>query len=140
MTDADVDGAHIRTLLLTFFFRYMPDLIHEGHLYIAQPPLYRISSRGNIKYAYDEDEREAIIKEFGGISRVNISRYKGLGEMNPEQLWETTMNPENRTMFQVNIEDLAEADQTFGMLMGAEVPPRRRFIQTHAKEVRNLDI
>ncbi len=140
MTDADVDGAHIRTLLLTFFFRYMPDLIHEGHLYIAQPPLYRISARGNIKYAYDEDEREAIIKEFGGISRVNISRYKGLGEMNPEQLWETTMNPENRTMFQVNIEDLAEADQTFGMLMGAEVPPRRRFIQTHAKEVRNLDI
>ncbi len=140
MTDADVDGAHIRTLLLTFFFRYMPDLIDEGHLYIAQPPLYRISSRGNIKYAYDENQRDEIVKQFGGLSRVNISRYKGLGEMNPEQLWETTMNPENRTMFQVTIEDMAEADQTFGMLMGAEVPPRRRFIQTHAKEVRNLDI
>lgn len=140
MTDADVDGAHIRTLLLTFFFRYMPQLIDGGHLYIAQPPLYRISSRGNIEYAYDENQRDAIIKQFGGMNRVNISRYKGLGEMNPEQLWETTMNPENRTMFQVNIEDVAEADQTFGMLMGAEVPPRRRFIQTHAKEVRNLDI
>lgn len=140
MTDADVDGAHIRTLLLTFFFRYMPELIDEGHLYIAQPPLYRISSRGNIKYAYDENQRDEIVKQFGGLSRVNISRYKGLGEMNPEQLWETTMNPENRTMFQVTIEDMAEADQTFGMLMGAEVPPRRRFIQTHAKEVRNLDI
>ena len=140
MTDADVDGAHIRTLLLTFFFRYMPELIDEGHLYIAQPPLYRISSRGNIKYAYDENQRDEIVKQFGGMSRVNISRYKGLGEMNPEQLWETTMNPENRTMFQVTVEDVAEADQTFGMLMGAEVPPRRRFIQTHAKEVRNLDI
>ena len=140
MTDADVDGAHIRTLLLTFFFRYMPELIDEGHLYIAQPPLYRISSRGNIKYAYDENQRDEIVKQFGGLSRVNISRYKGLGEMNPEQLWETTMNPENRTMFQVTIEDMADADQTFGMLMGAEVPPRRRFIQTHAKEVRNLDI
>lgn len=140
MTDADVDGAHIRTLLLTFFFRYLPQLIDGGHLYIAQPPLYRISSRGNIEYAYDENQRDAIIKQFGGMNRVNISRYKGLGEMNPEQLWETTMNPENRTMFQVNIEDVAEADQTFGMLMGAEVPPRRRFIQTHAKEVRNLDI
>ncbi len=140
MTDADVDGAHIRTLLLTFFFRYMPDLIDAGHLYIAQPPLYRISSRGNIKYAYDETQRDSIIKQFGGMNRVNISRYKGLGEMNPEQLWETTMNPDNRTMFQVSVEDVAEADQTFGMLMGAEVPPRRRFIQTHAKEVRNLDI
>ena len=140
MTDADVDGAHIRTLLLTFFFRYMSELIDEGHLYIAQPPLYRISSRGNIKYAYDENQRDEIVKQFGGMSRVNISRYKGLGEMNPEQLWETTMNPENRTMFQVTVEDVAEADQTFGMLMGAEVPPRRRFIQTHAKEVRNLDI
>ena len=140
MTDADVDGAHIRTLLLTFFFRYMPDLIDAGHLYIAQPPLYRISSRGNIEYAYDENQRDAIVKKFGGMNRVNISRYKGLGEMNPEQLWETTMNPENRTMFQVSIEDVAEADQTFGMLMGSEVPPRRRFIQTHAKEVRNLDI
>ena len=140
MTDADVDGAHIRTLLLTFFFRYMPELIDGGHLYIAQPPLYRISSRGNIQYAYDEKQRDEIIKQFGGMNRVNISRYKGLGEMNPEQLWETTMNPENRTMLQVSIENANEADQTFSMLMGAEVPPRRRFIQTHAKEVRNLDI
>lgn len=140
MTDADVDGAHIRTLLLTFFFRYMPKLIDGGHLYIAQPPLYRISSRGNIQYAYDEKQRDEIIKQFGGMNRVNISRYKGLGEMNPEQLWETTMNPENRTMLQVSIENANEADQTFSMLMGAEVPPRRRFIQTHAKEVRNLDI
>ena len=140
MTDADVDGAHIRTLLLTFFFRYMPELIDAGHLYIAQPPLYRVSSRGNIKYAYDEIQLNEIVKQFGGLSRVNISRYKGLGEMNPEQLWETTMNPENRTMFQVTVENVAEADQTFSMLMGSEVPPRRRFIQTHAKEVRNLDI
>jgi len=140
MTDADVDGAHIRTLLLTFFFRYMPELIDAGHLYIAQPPLYRVSSRGNIKYAYDENQLNEIVKQFGGLSRVNISRYKGLGEMNPEQLWETTMNPENRTMFQVTVENVAEADQTFSMLMGSEVPPRRRFIQTHAKEVRNLDI
>ena len=140
MTDADVDGAHIRTLLLTFFFRYMPELIDAGHLYIAQPPLYRVSSRGNIKYAYDENQLNEIVKQFGGLARVNISRYKGLGEMNPEQLWETTMNPENRTMFQVTVENIAEADQTFSMLMGSEVPPRRRFIQTHAKEVRNLDI
>lgn len=140
MTDADVDGAHIRTLLLTFFFRYMPELIDAGHLYIAQPPLYRVSSRGNIKYAYDENQLNEIVKQFGGLARVNISRYKGLGEMNPEQLWETTMNPENRTMFQVTVENVAEADQTFSMLMGSEVPPRRRFIQTHAKEVRNLDI
>ena len=140
MTDADVDGAHIRTLLLTFFFRYMPELIDAGHLYIAQPPLYRVSSRGNIKYAYDEIQLNEIVKQFGGLARVNISRYKGLGEMNPEQLWETTMNPENRTMFQVTVENVAEADQTFSMLMGSEVPPRRRFIQTHAKEVRNLDI
>lgn len=140
MTDADVDGSHIRTLLLTFFFRYMKALIDEGHLYIAQPPLFRISSRNTIQYAYSDGEMEKIVSKFGGTSKVSISRYKGLGEMNPEQLWETTMNPENRTMLQVSIEDAAEADQTFDMLMGSLVPPRRRFIQTHAKEVRNLDI
>ncbi|MGI6251312.1 MAG: DNA topoisomerase (ATP-hydrolyzing) subunit B [Anaerolineaceae bacterium] len=140
MTDADVDGAHIRTLLLTFFFRYMKELIDEGHLYIAQPPLYRVSSKGQSVYAYSDVEKDEIVSKMGGLGKVNISRYKGLGEMNPEQLWDTTMNPENRTMLQVTIEDAAEADQTFDMLMGSLVPPRRRFIQTHAKEVRNLDI
>jgi len=140
MTDADVDGAHIRTLLLTFFFRYMQSLIDEGHLYIAQPPLYRIGYRNQISYAYSDDEMERIVSKMGGKNKVSLSRYKGLGEMNPEQLWETTMNPENRTMLQVDIEDAVEADQTFDMLMGSLVPPRRRFIQTHAKEVRNLDV
>lgn len=140
MTDADVDGAHIRTLLLTFFFRYMKALIDEGHLYIAQPPLYRISNRNQNLYAYSDNEKDQIVSKFGGNSKVSISRYKGLGEMNPDQLWDTTMNPENRTMLVVTIEDAAEADQTFDMLMGSLVPPRRRFIQTHAKEVRNLDV
>lgn len=140
MTDADVDGAHIRTLLLTFFFRYMQPLIEAGHLYIAQPPLYRISYRNQISYAYSDLEMERMVEKIGGKNKVNISRYKGLGEMNPEQLWETTMNPENRTLLQVEVEDAVEADQTFDMLMGSLVPPRRRFIQTHAKEVRNLDV
>ena len=141
MTDADVDGSHIRTLLLTFFFRYMEPLIEAGHLYIAQPPLYLISHGKEKVYVYTEDECEKKLKEItsnGG--KYSLQRYKGLGEMNPEQLWETTMNPENRTFLLVNIEDAAEADRTFDMLMGAKVPPRRRFIQTHAKEVRNLDI
>jgi DNA gyrase subunit B len=140
MTDADVDGAHIRTLLLTFFFRYMQPLIDEGHLFIAQPPLYKISYRNQVSYAYSDDEMERIVSKMGGKNKVSLSRYKGLGEMNPEQLWETTMNPENRTLLQVDIEDAVEADQTFDMLMGSLVPPRRRFIQTHAKEVRNLDV
>ncbi len=140
MTDADVDGAHIRTLLLTFFFRYMQPLIDAGHLYIAQPPLYRISQKNQIRYAYSDTEMEKIVNELGGMSKVSLSRYKGLGEMNPEQLWETTMNPENRTLLVVSVEDAQEADQTFDMLMGSLVPPRRRFIQTHAKEVRNLDV
>jgi DNA gyrase subunit B len=141
MTDADVDGSHIRTLLLTFFFRYMVELIEEGHLFIAQPPLYRISYKKQIRYAYTEAEREEIMKELGrGASNARISRYKGLGEMNADQLWDTTMDPSNRTLLQVTIEDAAEADRTFDMLMGAAVPPRRRFIQTHAHEVRNLDI
>jgi DNA gyrase subunit B len=140
MTDADVDGAHIRTLLLTFFFRFMQPLIEEGHLFIAQPPLYRISAKNQISYAYSDAEKDSMVARFGGSTKVGISRYKGLGEMNPEQLWETTMNPENRTLLLVTVEDAVEADRTFDMLMGSLVPPRRRFIQTHAKEVRNLDI
>ncbi|MBG0788375.1 MAG: DNA topoisomerase (ATP-hydrolyzing) subunit B, partial [Anaerolineaceae bacterium] len=141
MTDADVDGAHIRTLLLTFFFRYMAPLIESGHLFIAQPPLYLISHGKEKTYVYTEAEMEKLTKEIlasGG--KFGLQRYKGLGEMNPEQLWETTMNPDNRTFLRVNVEDAAEADRTFDMLMGSKVPPRRRFIQTHAKEVRNLDV
>lgn len=141
MTDADVDGSHIRTLLLTFFFRYMQNLIEAGHLYIAQPPLYRMSHRKNSRYIYTETEREEVLKEWGvDAEKVNLQRYKGLGEMNPDQLWETTMDPAVRTLLLVTIDDAAEADRTFDMLMGAAVPPRRRFIQTHAREVRNLDI
>ncbi|NDJ85839.1 MAG: type IIA DNA topoisomerase subunit B [Chloroflexi bacterium] len=139
MTDADVDGAHISTLLLTFFFRYMTPLIQNGHLYMAQPPLYRIEHKKNIRYVYNEAQRDQVLFDLKG-EKVTLQRYKGLGEMNPEQLWETTMNPENRRLLQVTIEDLATADHTFDMLMGASVPPRKRFIQTHAKRVRNLDI
>jgi len=139
MTDADVDGSHIRTLLLTFFFRYMPKLIEEGHLFIAQPPLFRISEKKDVHYAYTEADRDRILKELGRRKPV-ISRFKGLGEMNAGQLWETTMDPNKRTLLQVTIEDAAAADRTFDMLMGEAVPPRRRFIQTHAHEVRNLDI
>jgi DNA gyrase subunit B len=141
MTDADVDGSHIRTLLLTFFFRYMQPLIDSGHLYIAQPPLYSITRGKKQQYVYTEAEKEEVLKgmvEDG--ARVNLQRYKGLGEMNPDQLWETTMDPENRILLLVTVEDAAEADRTFDMLMGSSVPPRRRFIQTHASEVRNLDI
>jgi DNA gyrase subunit B len=139
MMDADVDGAHIRTLLLTFFFRYMQPLIEAGHLYIAQPPLYRVAHKRNIRYAYTEAEKDEMLKGYpnGG---VNLQRYKGLGEMNPDQLWDTTMDPGTRTLLQVSIEDATEADRTFDMLMGSAVPPRRRFITTHASEVRNLDI
>ena len=141
MTDADVDGSHIRTLLLTFFFRYMQPLIDEGHLFIAQPPLYRISHKKQVHYAYTEQDRERLFKELGVNSeKVSLSRYKGLGEMNPQQLWDTTMDPSQRTLLMVTIEDATEADRTFDMLMGSAVPPRRRFIQTHAREVRNLDI
>jgi DNA gyrase subunit B len=141
MTDADVDGSHIRTLLLTFFFRYMQELIEDGHLYIAQPPLYRIEHKKNVRYCYSEAEREKIMKEMGKDGeKAGVQRYKGLGEMNPQQLWETTMNPANRTLLLVTVDDAAEADRTFDMLMGDAVDPRKKFIQTHAKKVRNLDI
>ncbi len=138
MTDADVDGSHIRTLLLTFFFRYMPKMIEDGHLYIAQPPLYRIAHKNQVKYVYSDKEKDKVLKEIG--EKANMQRYKGLGEMNPEQLWETTMNPANRTLLLVAVDDAAEADRTFDMLMGDAVDPRKKFIQTHAKSVRNLDI
>lgn len=182
MTDADVDGSHIRTLLLTLFFRYFNPLVTGGYIYIAQPPLYQIK-KGNVsRYAYDEKEKEEIILEMGGSledsvevgeendeeenisieekeendkekktakdeadekkkpSKINIQRYKGLGEMNPEQLWTTTMDPEHRIVKQVTVEDAAKADQIFDMLMGDNVAPRKNFIQTHAKKVKNLDI
>jgi DNA gyrase subunit B len=141
MTDADVDGSHIRTLLLTFFFRYMQPLIDEGHLFIAQPPLFRIGYKKQTHYAYTEQDREQIYAKLGVTpDKISLSRYKGLGEMNPQQLWDTTMDPQQRTLLLVTIEDATEADRTFDMLMGSAVPPRRRFIQTHAREVRNLDI
>ena len=141
MTDADVDGSHIRTLLLTFFFRHMQPLITSGHLYIAQPPLYRIDNKKKVYYAYAEVERERILKELGvAADKVSLQRYKGLGEMNPDQLWETTMNPGKRTLLLVSIEDSAAADRTFDMLMGAAVDPRKKFIESHATEVRNLDV
>jgi len=146
-TDADVDGSHIRTLLLTFFFRYMQELVQDGHLYIAQPPLYRVTKTEQVNgrnkrssdYVYDEKALEELRDELGNPNVRIDQRYKGLGEMNDEQLWETTMNPENRTILQVNIDDASEADQTFDMLMGSSVPPRRRFIQTHANQAR-LDV
>jgi len=141
MTDADVDGEHIMTLLLTFFYRHLPYVIDNGHLYVAQPPLYKISSGKAMWYAYSDDERDQLLKAHAAElkGQPNIQRYKGLGEMNPEQLWETTMNPANRVMRQVKVADAAAADQIFTMLMGDEVPPRKRFIQTHAKSA-TLDI
>jgi DNA gyrase subunit B len=139
MTDADVDGAHIRTLLLTFFYRFMKDLIETGHLYIAQPPLYRVKKGKEDHYCYDEKELKKVLKRVGSEG-ARIQRYKGLGEMNPDELWSTTMDPERRIMLQVSIESEPEADHIFGILMGDAVEPRRKFIQTHAKQVRNLDI
>jgi DNA gyrase subunit B len=139
MTDADVDGSHIRTLLLTFFFRYMTELIEAGHLFIAQPPLYAVKEGKNIHYTYTESENAELLKKLQN-KKYSLQRYKGLGEMNSGQLWETTMDPSARTLLQVTIEDAVIADRTFDMLMGSEVPPRRRFITTHASEVRNLDV
>src|SRR5690554_1711781 len=139
MTDADVDGAHIRTLLLTFFFRYMTPLITNGHLYIAQPPLYLIQNGKQRYYAYSEEGRERILKSLGNPDRANIQRYKGLGEMNPDQLWETTMDPANRRMLQVTINDAIAADKMFTTLMGDDVEPRRAFIEANALNVANLD-
>ncbi|TMF62164.1 MAG: DNA topoisomerase (ATP-hydrolyzing) subunit B [Chloroflexi bacterium] len=138
MTDADVDGSHIRTLLLTFFFRYMPQVITEKYLYIAQPPLYKITRGKEISYAYTEEQKNRKLAQMTG--KPEVARYKGLGEMNPEQLWDTTMNPQNRMLLRVEVDDAVEADKIFDVLMGTEVDPRKRFIQTHAKTVRNLDI
>jgi DNA gyrase subunit B len=155
MTDADVDGSHIRTLLLTFFYRYMQELINQGKVYIAQPPLYKVKKGKEEFYAFDENERDEVLKRLkvngkveisteesgeGQTKGVTISRYKGLGEMNPEQLWETTMNPETRTVLQVNLESAAAADKIFEVLMGDAVEPRREFIEKNAKYVKNLDI
>ncbi len=138
MADADVDGAHIRTLLLTFFFRYMPELIKQGHIYLAQPPLFRLSKGQKHHYAYSDEERDEIMKELG--TGFSIQRYKGLGEMDPIQLWDTTMNPETRLMYRVTLEDAEKADETFSILMGDKVEPRREFIEKNAKYVKNLDI
>ena len=140
MCDADVDGSHIRTLLLTFFFRHMAPLVEHGHLYIAQPPLYKISVGKKEQYAYTESQRQDVIEQLSGKRNINIQRYKGLGEMNAEQLWSTTMDPDHRTLLQVSVEDNLEADETFAMLMGDEVAPRRDFINTRALEVVNLDV
>jgi len=137
MTDADVDGAHIRTLLLTFFFRYMPELIEAGYVYIAQPPLYKIARGKDIRYAYSDAEKDRVVEDMGG--RISLSRYKGLGEMTPIQLWDTTMDPATRTLLRVTIHDAIRADELFSLLMGDKVPPRRAFIIDHAREVKNLD-
>ena len=142
MADADVDGSHIRTLLLTFFFRFMRPLIEEGHVYLAQPPLYKLSRGKQVRYAYSDEERDRYLAELSGEkgSKVDIQRYKGLGEMDPDQLWETTMNPETRIMIQVDMEDATSADEIFTILMGEKVEPRREFIEKNAKYVRNLDV
>ena len=145
MTDADVDGAHIRTLLLTFFFRQMPELIEAGYIYIAQPPLYRLQKGKQEHYAYSEDERNEILKRLTNgkgedAKGVNIQRYKGLGEMNPDQLWKTTMDPDSRTIMRVEVEDAAIASKLFDELMGDDVEPRREFIERNAKYVKNLDV
>ena len=141
MTDADVDGAHIRTLLLTFFYRYMRDLIDGGHVYIAQPPLYKVNKGKKEAYAYSDEELDQILVEFGGKDNsTSIQRYKGLGEMNAEQLWDTTMDPEKRILLKATVEDAMAADEIFTILMGDKVEPRREFIQQNAKKVSNLDI
>jgi DNA gyrase subunit B len=139
MTDADVDGAHIRTLLLTFFFRHMKALIERGYIYIAMPPLYRVQKGKAVRYAYDDAERDRHFEELGRKG-ITLQRYKGLGEMNPDQLWATTMDPETRSMLRVKLEDLPEAERMFTVLMGDQVEPRRKFIEEYADSVRNLDI
>ena len=143
MADADVDGSHIRTLLLTFFYRYMKPLIEAGYVYFAMPPLYKISINKKSFYAYDEEARVKILEENNITEKskgVSIQRYKGLGEMNPEQLWQTTMNPETRMISRIKLDDAEEADRVFSMLMGEEVAPRREFIDANAEYVSNLDI
>ena len=142
MTDADVDGAHIRTLLLTLFYRFMKPLIEHGYVYIAQPPLYKITQGKRVEYAYSDDELQKILQTFSNTktSKPLLQRYKGLGEMNPEQLWETTMDPKNRTLLKVSLSDAIEADTIFSMLMGDDVEPRREFIEENAVYVTNLDI
>jgi len=138
MTDADVDGAHIKTLLLTFFFRYMKPLIERGNIYVAQPPLYKVEHNKNSYYFFNEQELNAKLKEME--SNPKIQRYKGLGEMNPVQLWETTMNPENRILKRIELKDVIEAEEMFTVLMGNKVEPRKEFIYTHSLEVKELDI
>ena len=142
MTDADVDGAHISTLLLTFLYRFMPELIKQGHVYLAQPPLYKVEKNKKVWYAYSDPELNSIIKEIGRDNNNKIQRYKGLGEMDAEQLWETTMDPERRILLRVNMDDdvASELDLTFTTLMGDQVEPRREFIEANAKYVQNLDI
>jgi DNA gyrase subunit B len=143
MTDADVDGSHIRTLLMTFFFREMPELIRNEHMYIAVPPLYRVKKGKQEVYAYSDEEKDRLVKKMGdgkGAKGIQVQRYKGLGEMNPDQLWETTLNPETRTMRLVRLEDDVEADNVFTLLMGDQVQPRREFIEENAEKVRNLDL
>jgi DNA gyrase subunit B len=140
MTDADVDGAHIRTLLLTFLFRYMRPLIEQERVFIAMPPLFRVAKAKQVRYCYDEKERDKAIEELGGTQNIYVQRYKGLGEMNPDQLWETTMDPDKRTVMKVTLEDAAAADRIFNILMGDAVEPRRQFIEANAKYVSNLDI
>ena len=142
MTDADVDGAHISTLMLTFLYRFMPELIRRGHVYLATPPLFKVEKNKNVWYAYDDKELDSILKEIGRDGNNKIQRYKGLGEMDADQLWETTMDPEHRILKRVMIDDTnsAEIDLTFTTLMGDKVEPRREFIETNAKYVKNLDI
>ena len=142
MTDADVDGAHISTLLLTFLYRFMPELIRQGHVYLAQPPLYKVEKSKKVWYAYSDSELNSILMEIGRDNNNKIQRYKGLGEMDAEQLWETTMDPERRILLRVNMDDdvASELDLTFTTLMGDQVEPRREFIEANAKYVQNLDI
>ncbi len=140
MTDADVDGSHIRTLIMTLFFRHFREIIENGHLYIAEPPLYRLKKGSTEVYVNSDAAKDKLLAEMGGAKGVYVQRYKGLGEMNPEQLWETTMNPDSRTMTRVTIEDAAEADHIFTILMGDEVEPRRRFIEENAAMVKLEDL